>query len=76
MAIDYKAAETAAAAAQEAARAAREAQSAAEVEWLGSVKKISEISTGRTAFESNRLKSLYIKAFGFDRWQRLVADSR
>ena len=76
MAIDTKAAEQAAAAALEAARVAREAQSAAEVEWLNSIKRISEITTGRTAFEGNRLKSAYIKAFGFDRWQRLVADSR
>ena len=76
MAIDTKAAEQAAAAALEAARVAREAQNQAEVEWLGNCRRISEITTGKTLAEGNRLKSLYIKAFGFDRWQRLVADSR
>jgi len=76
MAIDTKAADAAAIAAQEAARLAREAQSTAEIEWLGNVKRISEITANRTTIEGNRLKSLYIKAFGFEKWQRLVADSR
>jgi type II secretory pathway pseudopilin PulG len=76
MAIDTTAADAAALAAQEALRMARDAQDAAEVEWLGTVTRVKQITENRTAHDANRLKSRYIAAFGFERWQTLVANSR
>lgn len=76
MAIDTSKADQAAAAALEAAQAARNAQDAAEVEFLDSVTRVSQITDGRTKRDADRLKSRFISAFGFDRWQRLCADSR
>jgi hypothetical protein len=76
MAVDTTAADQAAVKAAEALVAAQNARDAAEIEWLGNVTRISQIAEGRTSADANRLKSRYITAFGFDRWQRLVADSR
>jgi hypothetical protein len=74
--IDTTKADAAALVAQEALTAANNARDAAEVEWLGSVTRLSQISDNRTTADANRLKSRYISAFGFDRFQKLVVDSR
>lgn len=76
MAIDTKVADAAALKAQEALIAAQNARDAAEIEWLSNVTRLSQIQEGHTSAEANRLKSRFISAFGFDRWQRLCADSR
>ena len=76
MANDVKSALDAAQAAAEAARLAAAAEAAKELEWLGSVKNIKEIEQGRTQFAATRLKSRYVQAFGYDRWVKLMADSR
>lgn len=76
MAIDFTKADQAALAAQEALAAANNARDSAEIEWLGSVTKLSQITENRTSSDANRLKSRYIGAFGFNRWQKLVVDSR
>jgi hypothetical protein len=76
MAIDTTAADKAALAAQEALIAANNARDGAEVAWLDSVTRLSQIQEGRTKEDANRLKSKFIGAFGFQRWQKMIADSR
>jgi hypothetical protein len=74
--VDYSKSEAAALAAQEAMQAAQNAKDAAELEFLDACTSVKQINEGRTKEDATRLKSRYVAAFGFQRWQRLVADSR
>ncbi len=62
--------------AEQAAQAARNAADAKEISFLDSVTNVKQIREGRTERDALRLKSRYVSVFGFDRWQKLVADSR
>jgi len=62
--------------AEEALQAARNAQDAKEVAFLDSVTHTKQIREGRTERDALRLKSRYVTTFGYDRWAKLVADSR
>jgi hypothetical protein len=46
-----------------------------ELEFVDNVKSVSELEAGRTRSDSTRLKSLYIRRHGFDRWQQLCQSS-
>ncbi|MFL6307513.1 MAG: hypothetical protein ACJ72H_28615 [Candidatus Sulfotelmatobacter sp.] len=74
--IDTSKAVAAQQAAEQAAQAAQAAQDGAEIEFLGTVTNVKQIAEGRNTHDANRLKSRYISVFGFEKWQRLVADSR
>jgi hypothetical protein len=74
--IDNSKAVAAQAAAEQAAAAAQAAQDGAEVEFLSTVTHTKQIAEGRTAHDANRLKSRFISVFGFDKWQKLCANSR
>ncbi len=63
-------------AAEVAAQAARNAQDAKEIAFLDSVSNVKQIREGRTERDALRLKSRYVSVLGYDRWQKLVADSR
>jgi hypothetical protein len=68
----------AALAASEAAQAAQIAQEAAllaTLESIGHVKDFLAKSNGNR-FEADRLKSAFIKRYGFDRWSTLCGQSR
>jgi hypothetical protein len=63
----------------EAARiAAAHAADAAELATLNSITHIKDFltKTGGNKFQADRLKSAYLKRFGFDRFQILVGQSR
>ena len=63
-------------AAEEAAQAARNAADGAEAEFLLGVRKLSDIQTGRSTAEANRLKSRLIALRGYAEWTKICADSR
>ena len=71
--IDNSKALAAAAAAEQASQAAQAAQDGAEIEFLGTVTSLKQIGEGRTAFETNRLKSRFISVFGLQKWTALCA---
>jgi hypothetical protein len=74
--IDDKAVNAAQAAAEKALADAQAAKDGAEVAFLDGVTHLKQINEGRTAAEANRLKSRAISVLGYDRWSRLVANSR
>ena len=55
---------------------AEAARDGAELQFLDGVTHLKQISEGRTAFETNRLKSRYLSVFGLTRWTALVTRSR
>lgn len=46
-----------------------------EIEFVDNVKSVSELEAGRTRSDATRLKSLYIRRHGFDKWQQLCNSS-
>jgi len=74
--IDLAKADAATAAAEQALQDAQKAKDEAELQFLDSCTRLSQISEGRTAQDAARLKSRFIGAFGLPRWTRLCADSR
>jgi hypothetical protein len=73
---EVQAALAAAQKAEQARIAAQNLIDAQEISFLDGVTNIKQIREGRTQRESNRLKSRFITTFGFDRWSKLVANSR
>jgi hypothetical protein len=63
-------------AAEEAAQVARNAADGAEAEFLLGVRKLSDIQSGRSTAEANRLKSRLISLRGYAAWSQICADSR
>ena len=64
MAIDTTAADKAALAAQQALEAANAARDVAEIEWLGNVSRLQQITENRNSADATRLKSRYVSVFG------------